>query len=109
SDRDLHQVRIRAKRLRYAAEAVEPYVGRKARRTAAAAEDLADLLGDINDAANAARRLRELACHPSVTPSVAFVAGRIAGRADARARVARARWRKSAARLASPRRRSWLA
>ena len=108
SDRDLHQVRIRAKRLRYASETVEPYVGRKARRTASAAKSLQDVLGDLNDAINAARELRELACHPSTTSAVAFVAGRIAGRADAEEIAIRARWRKKAARLADRKRRSWL-
>ena len=108
SDRDLHQVRIRAKRLRYAAETAEPYVGRKARRTAAAAKSLQDRLGDLNDAVNAARELRELACHPSSTSAVAFVAGRIAGRADAEGAAIRARWQKDAARLAARKRRSWL-
>ena len=109
SDRELHQVRIRAKRLRYAAETVEPYVGRKARRTASAAKSLQDVLGRLNDAVNASRELRELACHPSTTSAVAFVAGRIAGRADAEETAIRAHWRKDAGRLAARKSRSWLA
>lgn len=107
--RQLHHVRIRSKRLRYAAEAVEPYVGRPAARTAASARELQSRLGEINDAANAVHRLRELACHPSATPSVAFVAGRLAGRAEAGLDDARRRWRPPARRLAARRARRWLA
>lgn len=48
---DLHRIRILAKRLRYAAEAVTPAYGKKARRCAAAAAGLQDVLGELNDAA----------------------------------------------------------
>jgi CHAD domain-containing protein len=48
---ELHRVRILAKRLRYAAEAVTPAYGREARRCAAAAARLQDVLGELNDAA----------------------------------------------------------
>ena len=80
---ELHHVRVRAKRLRYAAEAAVPSMGKKARRTRTAAKDLQDLLGRINDAASAVSWLRQLASHPSLTPADAFVAGRLAGRAEA--------------------------
>ncbi len=44
-----HRVRIRAKRLRYAAEFFEPLYGRAARRVARRAVDVQDLLGDHQD------------------------------------------------------------
>ena len=50
SDEELHAVRIRTKRVRYAAEAAEPIVGKPARAFAKAAERLQDVLGELNDA-----------------------------------------------------------
>jgi CHAD domain-containing protein len=50
SDEELHAVRIRTKRVRYAAEAAEPIVGKPARAFAKAAEQLQDVLGELNDA-----------------------------------------------------------
>lgn len=50
SDADgLHDLRIRAKRLRYVLEAAEPALGRAAGDGARAASDLQTLLGDIHD------------------------------------------------------------
>lgn len=106
---ELHQVRVRAKRLRYASEAVAPFVGKKARRTAKAAERLQDVLGEIHDAAAAASWLRQLASHPSLTSADAFVAGRIAGRAEGSARALCAAWPEAARRLTAKKVRSWLA
>ncbi len=96
---ELHQLRIRAKRLRYAAEAAEPYVGRPARRAARAAKRLQDVLGEVHDATAAVTWLREMASHPSISPGAGFVAGRIAGRAEGSAAVAAARWRRTARRI----------
>lgn len=89
---ELHQLRIRAKRLRYAAEAAEPYIGGQARRAARTAKRLQDLLGEVHDATTAVVWLRELATHPSVSPAAGFVAGRIAGRAEVSAVAAAAGW-----------------
>lgn len=61
TDQELHDVRIHTKRVRYAAEAVAPLVGRQARSFATAAAELQDVLGDLNDAVVAERRLREWA------------------------------------------------
>jgi CHAD domain-containing protein len=107
-DDELHHVRILAKRLRYSAEAVQPYLGKRARRAATDAESLQKCLGSLTDAANASRSLRELASHPAVTPDVAFVAGRIAGRAETEAEGARRKWRKVARRLSRPKTTAWL-
>ncbi|HEY8217217.1 MAG TPA: CYTH and CHAD domain-containing protein, partial [Acidimicrobiia bacterium] len=50
SDAQLHKVRIAAKRARYAAEAVEPAVGKRARVLARALVDVQDALGEHQDA-----------------------------------------------------------
>src|SRR4029453_1061192 len=57
TDAQLHEVWIRTKRARYAAEAAAPVVGKQARAFAHAAARLQDVLGDLNDAVVAARRL----------------------------------------------------
>ena len=46
----MHRIRIKAKRCRYAAEAVEPVIGKPPRRLAKAMERIRDSLGDLNDA-----------------------------------------------------------
>ncbi len=56
---DMHQARIRAKRLRYAVEFFEPIYGKSARRVIARATDLQDLLGDHQDGVVAAQRIHE--------------------------------------------------
>jgi len=60
-DEALHDIRVRTKRVRYAAEAVAPVVGKRARAFATAAADLQDVLGDLNDAVVAESRLRDWA------------------------------------------------
>jgi CHAD domain-containing protein len=92
SEDELHQVRIRAKRVRYAAEAVAPIVGRRARAVARAAAGLQEVLGEHQDAVVAERWLRAWAqrCR---SVSTAFAAGELAGLELAAARSARARWR----------------
>ena len=49
-DEDLHAVRIRAKRARYAAEAVAPAIGKAAKRFASAVADVQEVLGNHQDA-----------------------------------------------------------
>src|SRR5205807_5753268 len=58
-DEALHEVRISAKRVRYAAEAVAPVIGRKASRFARAAADLQEVLGEHHDAVVTGQLLRE--------------------------------------------------
>ena len=58
SDEALHQVRIRAKRVRYAAELAAPVVGGPAPRFARALAALQDDLGEVHDAAVAEQWLR---------------------------------------------------
>jgi len=56
----LHRIRILAKRLRYAAEAVAFVAGSRTATIAKAAERLQDVLGELNDAISACRLLRRL-------------------------------------------------
>ncbi|MFI5388119.1 MAG: CHAD domain-containing protein [Candidatus Eremiobacterales bacterium] len=56
----LHRIRILAKRLRYAAEAVAFVAGSQTTTVAKAAERLQDVLGELNDAVCACRLLRRL-------------------------------------------------
>jgi len=60
SDSDLHAVRIRLKRARYAAEFAQPIVGRPAERFVARTKKLQDILGEYQDAVVAEERLRSL-------------------------------------------------
>jgi len=84
----LHQVRILAKRTRYAAEAVAPVVGKRAERFAEAAAALQGVLGEYHDAITAESWLRSAAG----TGRRAFVAGELAAAVRARGEWMRSRW-----------------
>jgi CHAD domain-containing protein len=60
SDQDLHAVRIKLKRARYAAELAQPLAGRPAERFIKTAKKLQDILGEHQDAVVAEQRLRGL-------------------------------------------------
>lgn len=90
SSEALHKVRIRAKRCRYAAEAVAPVVGGDARRYAAVMQRCQDVLGAHTDAVVAQEWLRRVAAHGS--RHEAFVAGFLAGRERGYAEAQRALW-----------------
>ena len=91
SDDELHQVRIQAKRARYAAEAVAPVLGKRARVVARAAAGLQETLGEHRDAVVAERWLRAWVQRSRSLP-VAFTTGELAGLERAAAAEARARW-----------------
>ena len=94
TDAELHAIRIRAKRVRYAAETVAPLLGRSARRFAEAAAELQTVLGEHNDAVVAEAWLRTWAAgHRS--GDAAFAAGMLAGIERAAAQDARDGWRKA--------------
>ena len=105
TDRQLHSIRIKAKQLRYAAEAAQPVVGREAARTARAAEALQTVLGDHHDAVVAEQWLHQRA--RGAPWKVAFSAGRMAAEQSRRQEELRGEWR---CRLASLRARArrWL-
>jgi CHAD domain-containing protein len=89
-DGALHGVRIRAKRCRYAAEAVAPVVGGPARRFARRLAALQDVLGRHHDAVVAAAWLREVSV--DAPAAAAFAAGALAGMVRLDAQAARAEW-----------------
>ncbi|MGZ8626963.1 MAG: CHAD domain-containing protein, partial [Actinomycetota bacterium] len=89
SDEALHAARIRAKRVRYAAEAVAPVFGKRAKAFAQEAAGLQDVLGEHQDAVVATAWLREAA---KASASQAFVAGQLVAMEAEAARVAREAW-----------------
>ena len=107
TDEELHAVRIRTKRVRYAAEAAEPIVGKPARAFAKAAERLQDVLGELNDAVVAehwlakwgrqGRSLEELRGAEALTASERSEAARLRGE-----------WPAAWERLADPELRAWM-
>lgn len=73
---ELHAVRILAKRLRYATEAVAPAAGKPARKFAKKASRIQDALGELNDAAVAREWL--MAAAAQLDGSAGFAAGQLA-------------------------------
>ena len=91
ADNDLHALRKRGKRVRYAYE----LAGRS--KAVKEAKAFQDVLGEHQDSVVAETTLRELA---SAAPERAIVAGRLIERERARRAEARSSWRKAWARLA---------
>jgi CHAD domain-containing protein len=91
ADTELHRVRIKAKRCRYAAEAVIGIEGRPAKRFASAVAGLQDVLGGLQDAVVAAAWLREaITADTSVDQAVAI--GELLGFATVAAEESRREW-----------------
>jgi CHAD domain-containing protein len=86
---NLHTVRIRAKRMRYANEAASPVLGPPARRTARASEMLQERLGEWHDASAAHDWLERSALGH---PEFATVAHRLATLETTAAEIAAATW-----------------
>jgi CHAD domain-containing protein len=68
----LHQVRIRAKRARYASEAATPAIGGDAESLADMLSDLQDVLGELQDAVVAEHWLRTAAAEATVEEALAI-------------------------------------
>jgi CHAD domain-containing protein len=92
ADEALHQVRIRAKRARYAAQAAAPAVGGQAKELADRLSDLQDVLGELQDCVVAEQWLRSAAGAPGITPDDALVIGLLIARERAQAVERRAAW-----------------
>jgi CHAD domain-containing protein len=105
-DHELHQIRIRAKRARYAAEAVEPVIGKPAEDFADAIADLQGVLGDHQDAVVGEAWLRGAAA--SAGRDVALVAGLLIAAERASAADTRGRWGKVWKAAKRRRLRAWL-
>jgi len=91
-DAELHAIRIRAKRCRYAAEAVAPAIGKPARRFARAVAGLQEVLGEHQDAVVAGQWLRAHAADGGGRVEGAFVAGELAALERVAADASRADW-----------------
>jgi CHAD domain-containing protein len=102
-DTELHRIRILAKRLRYAAEAAAPLVGKPATRQAETAAELQDVLGDHQDSVTAQRWLREAGQGPR-----AFVAGELCAVEREAAARDRLQWTGVWKKLSRKRLRKWM-
>ncbi len=89
SDDELHKLRIRGKRARYAAELAEPAIGKRATKFVDAAKRFQDVIGEHQDAVVAEERIRAL-MPSSAEARVAFAAGLLVARERRRRRDARA-------------------
>jgi len=87
NDDDLHAVRIRVKRARYAAELAQPIVGESAERFVARTKKLQDILGEYQDAVVAEKRLRTLVAEDRRSP-VALLANELVKRQRVRRQAA---------------------
>jgi CHAD domain-containing protein len=106
-DETLHQIRIRAKRARYAAEAVEPVFGKPAEDFADAVADVQSVLGDHQDAVVGEAWLREAA--GTGRRDVALVAGMLIAAERAAAAGTRDGWRSVWKAAKRKKLRAWLA
>jgi len=107
TDPQLHRIRILTKRVRYAADLVEPLLGRPAHRFAVAAADLQTVLGEHNDAVVAEAWLRGWAAEGR-SGDATFAAGMLAGIERASADRARRTWRRTWRRLDAVDRKAWM-
>jgi CHAD domain-containing protein len=105
----LHEARKAAKRARYAADAVEPVFGKRARRFARRMKAVQSVLGDHQDAVTARAVARDIGMEAHLAGENAFSFGLLNERAHRDAagyqRQARSVWR----RAARPKARRWLA
>ena len=105
-DEQLHEVRIRAKRARYAAEVAALVAGKRARRFAKAVAGVQEVLGQLQDASVSEAWLRDAVA--DVPPATAAVVLRLAAEDRAEAERVRAVWRTAWEPLADKGLRSWL-
>ncbi|MGB5757861.1 MAG: CHAD domain-containing protein [Acidimicrobiales bacterium] len=105
TDVELHQIRILAKRARYATESVTPAAGKPARKFAKAAASLQDTLGELHDSAIATDWLEHTAS-TQLSGRGAFAAGRLAQQLRTQAANGRDEWRPSYERMRT--RASWV-
>jgi CHAD domain-containing protein len=84
-DHHLHELRIAAKRVRYAAEAVRPVAGRKAKALASAMEEIQETLGNHQDAVVERQWLRDLGIRAFLAGENSFTFGRLHGLTELRA------------------------
>jgi CHAD domain-containing protein len=98
SDETLHQIRIRGKRARHAAELAQPVRGKAAGRFIRQLEKLQDVLGEHQDAIVAAGQLRALVARHDGRTLARGVAALLAEQSE-RTRAARDQWGKTWAKI----------
>jgi CHAD domain-containing protein len=108
TDADLHDLRIRAKRVRYASEAVAPVVGEPAQRLASAAARLQRVLGDLNDSVVAEAWLLGWAAGDGRSPDGGGTARELARLESVDAARLRSEWPRAWKRLSSRELREWM-
>jgi CHAD domain-containing protein len=108
TDRDLHRVRIAAKRLRYAAEASVPDIDKPASRTATAAEKVQTVLGELHDSVGAVQWLETQSTDPTLTRADAFTAGILSRDENLQQTHLRACWASDWKKFKRKRNRAWL-
>jgi CHAD domain-containing protein len=101
---ELHEIRIKVKHARYAAELAQPDAGRRAERFVAKAKALQDILGAHQDAVVAERYVRRAAGHGAAARALAE---QIARREAERREAARAAFREQWPKLKRRGRRAW--
>jgi CHAD domain-containing protein len=106
SDEELHALRIRGKRARYAAELAESAAGKRATRFIDSAKDFQDVIGEHQDAVVAEQRLRNLR-RSARGASTAFVLGRLVERQRRRRERARDAWPDAWKKVRRRGRRAW--
>jgi len=106
-DEALHAIRRRAKRARYAAEAVEPAFGKPARALARAITEVQDVLGEHQDGVVASDWLRRAAAAVH-DESAAFTAGEIVACERQAAAAGRAAWTGTWHAASRRKHRAWL-
>ena len=87
-DETLHEVRKKAKRLRYAAESAAPVLGKRGRRLATRAKKVQDALGAHQDTVASRAWLEELTARAEGDADIAFGAGRLHAREEQRSAAA---------------------
>lgn len=91
TDAELHRMRIKVKRARYAAQAVVPVAGDPAETFARRLKTFQAILGRQHDTVVATARLREI----GTSSELAFVAGELVALENAENLAQRRRWRKA--------------
>jgi len=104
SDAELHRIRIRVRRVRYALEAVAPVASKRGSPVIERITQLQEILGDVHDLAIEREQLRMRA---RTSDDAAFAAGEIAGVDLSQAARARRSWRRAWHRAARKRLRFW--
>jgi CHAD domain-containing protein len=106
ADDDLHDLRIRGKRARYAAELAEVVTGKPATRFIREAKAFQDVLGEHQDAVVAEQRLRALVSQLGGS-ATGFAIGRLVERERERRRSSRAAFPEAWKRLERTGRKAW--